>query len=178
MNVEDSGGCGMLGGEGRQGNESMMDGEGESHASSTTDLHQIILQSQTVSRLEAVDEETATDTAVEVPPSLIINPDHKCTVSDETSRGGTLETKVVSRTGYVVEEKIHAVETTTTDLVPGQDASCRVKLEVRGIATDERIAQQPGHTEEAAARAEPVLQDNVIVHEVSSSVFSSSSRAS
>lgn len=159
MNVEDSGGCGMLGGEGRQGNESMMDGEGESHASSTTDLHQII-------------------TAVEVPPSLIINPDHKCTVSDETSRGGTLETKVVSRTGYVVEEKIHAVETTTTDLVPGQDASCRVKLEVRGIATDERIAQQPGHTEEAAARAEPVLQDNVIVHEVSSSVFSSSSRAS
>lgn len=159
MNIEDNGGCGMLGGE---GNGAVMGGEGASYASSTTDLRQIVLPSQTVSRLEAVDEETATDTAVEVPPSLVINRDHKCTVSDETSCGGTLETKIVSRIGYVV--KIHAVKTTPTALVSGQDRSGRADIEARGTATDECIAQEPGHTEQAAARAAHVLQDDAIVH--------------
>ncbi|KAF9809182.1 hypothetical protein IEO21_07519 [Rhodonia placenta] len=162
LDFEDIGSCGMLGGEGRQGNESVMGGEGESHASSTMGLRQIVLPSQIVSQLETDDKETVTGTAAEVPPPPVINTAHGCTVSDEASRGGILKTKVVSRAAYVVE-KIYAMKTTTTALVPGQDRSGRAEIEVRGIATDKRITEEPGHTEEAATRAEPVLQENVIV---------------
>lgn len=58
-----------------------------------------------------------------------------------------------------MEVTIHAVETTPTALVPGQDRSGRAEVKLHGTATDERVTQG----EDAAARAEPVPQDNVIV---------------
>lgn len=73
----------------------------------------------------------------------------------------------------MVEVTIHAVETTPTALVPGQDRSGRAEVKLHGTATDERVTQG----EDAAARAEPVPQDNVIVHDSLSSAFSSSLRA-
>ncbi|KAF9802985.1 hypothetical protein IEO21_09758 [Rhodonia placenta] len=153
----------MLGVGGMMGRESVIGGEGASHPSSTTDLRQIALPSQIASRPEAVDEETTAETEGKVPTSLIINTDCGHAVSDETSRGETVEINVACATENVVEETIYAVETTIIALVPGQDRSGRAEIELHGTVTDESIAQEPGHTEEAATRAEPVLQENVIV---------------
>lgn len=177
LNVKENSGCGMLGGEDGEdseegsevvlGGEVVMGEEGGSHASSTTNLRQIAPSSQ-------INSQPETDAATEASTPPVINAEPECIVNDGESRGGTLEAELASRTSDVA---IQGAETTHIAPILRQGTGDQAEIGVRGPTTVEYIAQEPGRVEQAAAQAEPVLQGNVIVHDPSSSAFSSSSRA-
>ncbi|KAF9809176.1 hypothetical protein IEO21_07513 [Rhodonia placenta] len=163
LNVEDNDGCIMLGVEGRQGNESMMGGEGASHASSTTDLSKIAIPNQVDSQAETDGGETDVIIAAEAPTLPVTDTNPGGTVDDGASRSGTFGEEVASRTGNEAEGTAHVADTTHTAPMLNPGADDRGEIGVRGPAKVEYIAQEPCYESVMVAPAGPVLQDNAIV---------------
>lgn len=136
MNVEDNGGCIMLGVGG------MMGREGASHASSTTDLSKIAIPNQVDSQAETDGGETVVIVAAEAPTLSVTDTDRGYTVDDEASHDGSFGKEVASRTGNKAEKTTHVADTTHTAPMPNPGADDRDEIRVRGPATVEYIAQE------------------------------------